>query len=879
MEIGDRIGNIRIEKRLGQGGMGEVFEGFDERLLRRVAVKALNTVSFGSEDSRARFLQEAQILSKLDHPNICRIHGLEKSNENDFLVLEMLEGRTLSDQATEGMSPEEKLRCGRGIAEALDTAHREGIIHRDLKPENVMVVGSGHVKVLDFGIARLLDEPLELDETFAESLGSPSSTTAAPTEVIRRPTDGEKRTAEWTTSSSSRPVLTEQGALVGTPAYMSPEQARGDELTQASDLYSLGILLQELFSGSPAYEPAPTPVARIAQVADGASRPMAAGDPSIVRLVNDLKSLDPTERPTARETVERIDWILQGPVRARRRRLVTFGGLAMLALLAMTALVSLRMARPEPLLKPGQTGRVVVLPFVNGTGDPANNWIRHGLMELVAQTLDATDGISVVSPTETLKALDVRALRPDQEIPATDIRQILDGAGAQLGLAVRLENGDDGFSFRYTTYNIAGSVGEHSLDVKDPTSGANHLARRIAHRLRPESPLVEVFDRFSDQPLVNQVYAMGVEALHGSGATAAHPYFEVALDRDPNLQWARIKLAECLEMFGDNDGSKAAAVEVLEAARSTDRSDLERSALLQLALLMRRAGEYSPAREYYREVLELARNQGDQAGVADATRGLGVIAYFEGDFDRAGDRFEESLAIYREVGDRTGEMYSIGNLSALADAENDIERATALDTQALAIARETGNLKGIADYLNNLGVSARYQGRFDRAESLYGESLTLQRRLGNRLGEANTLHNMGDMAKEQGLFDKASSLSREALDIFENLDDSLGIGRASVNLAESLLLLVRLDEARAPLQRAIEWNPDSALVLAARALQAYRQGRFLEAGRLQELAKDAAGDSWQPVQQARLVSFLEAERLGHSVPLPLEKRHSLAESG
>lgn len=872
MKIGDRIGNIRIEKRLGQGGMGEVFEGFDERLLRRVAVKTLNTGSFSSEDARARFLLEAQILSKLDHPNICRIHGLEESGDSDFLILEMLEGRTLSDSAREGMPSEEKLRCARGIAEALDTAHREGIIHRDLKPENVMVIESGHVKVLDFGIARLLNEPIDLEPNLAECLPSPPAGTTAPTEVIRPTGNSEKRTAQWPTSSSSRPVLTEQGALVGTPAYMSPEQARGDELTQASDLYSLGILLQELFSGSPAYEPAPTPVARIAQVAVGASRQMETGDPAIVRLVNDLKNLDPAERPTARETVERIDWILQGPARVRRRRLVTFGSLAMLALVTVTALVSLRMARPEPLLKPGQTGRVVVLPFVNATGDPTHNWVRHGLMELVAQTLDATVGISVLSPTDTIKALDVRALQPDQEIPATEIRHILDGAGAHLALAVRLESSDTGFSFRYTTHNITGSVGEHSLEVGEPTGGANELARRIAHRLRPESPLVEVFDRFSDQPVVNQIYAMGVEALHGSGATAAHPYFEVALDRDPDLQWARIKLAECLRMFGDNAGSKAAAIEALEAARLTRRSDLEWSALLQLASLMRRTGEYGPAGDYYREVMNLAENQGDRTGVADATRGLGVIAYFEGDFGTAQKRFEESLAIYREVGDRTGEMYSIGNLSALADAEDDLERAEALDNQALTIARETGNLKGIADFLNNLGVSARYQDRFEVAESLYAESLELQRRLGNRQGEANTLHNLGDMARDQGQLEKASTYSRDALTIFEEMNDSLGIGRASVNLADSLLLLNRLDEANAPLQQAIEWNANSSLVLAARALHAYRHGHLFEACRLQVKAKDAAEDTWRPTQQLRLEAFLEAKRRGHPIPLPLEEK-------
>ncbi|MEN8165026.1 MAG: serine/threonine-protein kinase, partial [Acidobacteriota bacterium] len=301
MKIGDRIGNIRIVKRLGQGGMGEVFEGFDERLLRRVAVKALNPGSFASEDSRARFLREAQVLSRLDHANICRIHGLEETPENDFLILELLEGRTLSEIPQEDLSREERLRCAQGIAEALHAAHQEGIIHRDLKPENVMVVGADRVKVLDFGIARLLDQPIEVDDKdLTQGPASTPSPSSTPTEVIRRPATGSERlTASWTASSSSGAALTKQGFLVGTPAYMSPEQAGGAELTQASDLYSLGILLQELFSGSPAYDPAPTPVARIVQVAEGDSRPMEDGDPAVVQLIKDLKSLDPADRPTA----------------------------------------------------------------------------------------------------------------------------------------------------------------------------------------------------------------------------------------------------------------------------------------------------------------------------------------------------------------------------------------------------------------------------------------------------------------------------------------------------------------------------------------------------------------------------------------------------
>ncbi len=874
MNIGDRIGNIRIEKRLGEGGMGEVFEGFDERLLRRVAVKALNSESFASPDMRARFLLEAQLLSKLDHPNICRIHDIEETDENDFLILELVEGQTLSERMLQDMPHDEKLRCARGIAEALDAAHQKGIIHRDLKPDNVMVINADQVKVLDFGIARFLDRPLELDD---ESIvlppaTAPSSTTDVTEVIPRQGIPAHRRTEPTRTGSAYNIPVTQRGTLVGTPAFMSPEQARGDELTQASDLYSLGILLQELFTGTPAYEPAPTPIARIVQVAEGASKPVEGADPAIVRLIEDLKSLDPTDRPTARETVERLDWILQGPVRTRRRRLAILGGAAVLALVVATAAVSLRFSRPKPLLLPGQAGRVLVLPFVNDTGDPANDWVRFGLMELVAQTLDASEGISVVSPEDAAKALEARGLSPDKKLPADEVLQILDGAGAQLGLAVRLERNDTGFTFFYTTFNVAGSVGDHSLMAGEPTEGANFLARRIAHRLRPESSFVEVFDRFSDEPLVNQIYAMGVASLHGAGATAARPYFEVALDRDPRLEWARIKLAECLETLGDGEGSMAAALAVLEAGRISDRPDLQNAALLQLALLTRRTGEYGPARDYYTQVLELATSREDQSGVADALKGLGAIEYFEGNGEKARDFFQRSLTLYRELGDRTGEMYSLGNLSALADADGNLKKAEELDTQALTIARETGNLKGIADYLNNLGVSARYQDQFDRAETLYRESLELQQRLGNRHGEANTLHNLGDLLKEQGRLEESYTFTRKALSIFEELDDFVGIGQASINLAECLLIMGHPDEAKAPLQRAIEWNPEASLVFSTRALQSYKRNRLAEARRLQTRAKALSDGNWRPIQQARLDALIEAERLGRPVMLPLEKR-------
>ena len=151
---GRSFGHIRVDRILGQGGMGDVYEGFDVRLARRVALKVLNSEGQLDEEARARLIREARTLSKLDHPNICRIYDFIDDGVSDVLVLELIDGRTLQEAMDDGLSTAEKLRIARAIASVLVAAHRAGIIHRDLKPENVMLTKSGQVKVLDFGLAR-----------------------------------------------------------------------------------------------------------------------------------------------------------------------------------------------------------------------------------------------------------------------------------------------------------------------------------------------------------------------------------------------------------------------------------------------------------------------------------------------------------------------------------------------------------------------------------------------------------------------------------------------------------------------------------------------------------------------------------------------------
>jgi eukaryotic-like serine/threonine-protein kinase len=218
LSVGLRVGPYEVVGPLGAGAMGEVYRARDTKLNRDVALKVLPEQFARDPDRLARFTREAQLLATLNHPNIAAIHGLEESNAGQALVLELVDGPTLADRIARGpISFDEALTIARQLAEALEAAHEKGIIHRDLKPANIKIAGDGVVKVLDFGLAKVWDGAPQSDLS-----GSPRLTA----------TDIGERT------------------VLGTPAYMSPEQARGQSLDRRTDIWSFGCVLYEMLTGS-----------------------------------------------------------------------------------------------------------------------------------------------------------------------------------------------------------------------------------------------------------------------------------------------------------------------------------------------------------------------------------------------------------------------------------------------------------------------------------------------------------------------------------------------------------------------------------------------------------------------------------------------------
>ncbi len=308
--IGQQVGTIRIHKLLGEGGMGAVYAGFDERLRREVALKAVRVDSLTS-NGRARLLSEARVLSRLNHPNICSIYDFATGDATDFLVLELIPGKTLREAIQQGIDPAARLGIAERIADALVAAHAQGIIHRDLKSSNVMLTWDGGVKVLDFGIARLGEDA----PAAAASGVDPDHT------MLFLPESEEP----------FQFARTAPGKVVGTAGCMSPEQARGEEVSVASDMYSFGLLMQELFTGKPPYDPDLEGIDLLREVQKGRTLPVTGVDAHLTDLIESLKSLAPESRPSASEALQSLRWIGDKP--RRRNRTLAVG----LALLLVTA--------------------------------------------------------------------------------------------------------------------------------------------------------------------------------------------------------------------------------------------------------------------------------------------------------------------------------------------------------------------------------------------------------------------------------------------------------------------------------------------------------------------------------------------------------------
>src|SRR5271163_311253 len=290
---GTKLGPYEIQSPLGAGGMGEVYRARDTRLDRTVAIKVLASHLSSSPELKQRMEREARAISSLNHPNICHLYDIGSQDGTDYLVMEFLEGETLSERLGKGPLPlNEILKIGIAIAEALTVAHRQGIVHRDLKPGNIMLTKGG-AKLMDFGLAK--------------------SATGAPAGVSSAPLLSAARTM---TQASPVSPLTTAGTMIGTIQYMSPEQIEGKEADARSDLFALGAVLYEMVTGARPFE-GKSQISVASSILEKDPDPISTAQPltppAFEHIVTACLAKNPDDRiQSAQDIALQLKWITEG---------------------------------------------------------------------------------------------------------------------------------------------------------------------------------------------------------------------------------------------------------------------------------------------------------------------------------------------------------------------------------------------------------------------------------------------------------------------------------------------------------------------------------------------------------------------------------------
>jgi len=471
---GSRIGSYEVASPLGAGGMGEVYRARDTRLGREVAIKSL-PAAFGADAERlARLLREAQTLASLNHPNIATLYGIEESGGALHLVLELVEGQSLGDRLRGGPLPvPEVLETATQIARAIEAAHERGIVHRDLKPANVMITNSGLIKVLDFGLAK--GEPgLEMSGDLSQSptMALPGGATA-------------------------------EGVIVGTLAYMSPEQARGKPVDRRSDVWSFGCVLFECLAGRPAFA---------GETASDLIAEILTRDPDWTTLPAHVppRLLETLRRCLRKNADERPRDIRD--VRLQMEEIAAAGGRATEA--------------------PGQVS-LVVLPFENRSADADDEYFSDGITEEVITDLANLEGIRVISRTSAMKLKgtqkDVRTLGRE-----LDVQYVLSGSVRRAGSSLRVNaalveaaTDDQVWAQRFT-----GSM-EDIFEIQEKVALATAEAVKVKLSVREGANLKEHGIR---DPRAYDLYLRARHATEHwtkSGLERARGYLDAALELEP----------------------------------------------------------------------------------------------------------------------------------------------------------------------------------------------------------------------------------------------------------------------------------------------------------------------------------------------------------
>lgn len=795
----------RIVTLLGRGGMGEVYEAEDLELREHVALKAMAPDLVASEQATSRFRREMQLARKVTHPNVCRVFDAgfdgQDASRTIFVTMELLRGPTLATviRKSTKLPPAVALPIVRDLCAGLDAAHAAGIIHRDFKSGNVILAEYGsrsRAVVTDFGLAR--------------SAGPDSHSTAT-------------------------------GALVGTPAFMAPEQLSGSETTPATDIYALGVVMYEMVTGTLPFADCSLP-ALLRRLDERAPTPRthnpelpAVWERTILRCLE----RDPRDRfDRASDVVHSLEGeqVARRRGRAGRRPFLAAAVVVAAAIVGGTAYVARHASTSPPPAQAVSTPKrssVAVLGFSNLSGSREAAWMSTALSEMLTTELAAGESVRMISGEDVARAkrdLGIHDAATQEKTVLARIRRNLGADYVVLGTYLHLSQGNDArlrVDVRVqNTKNgeLAGSFSQTGKEAElldlvtaagrklRASVGAPALAAKDETAARLSMPASSVAAR---------AYAEGLEALRVFDAKTAAGLLQKAVDAEPEFALAHAALSDAWKTLGYDAYSTAEAKKAFELSPALSREER----LAVEGLYRERTAEWPRAIEIYKSLvtffpddpayhLRLVMSQLDSGDLNAARASLASIrkSVRVGDdlrFDLAEAWTLESAGLYPElktVADRAIERARVAeNRSVLAEAlvsrawafgsmgkPGDAERDFA---EARRLFESTGDEGGVAKVLRKASGIAWNRGDFSESIRLARESLEIYRRIGQKVGYANAVGSIGVIENQQGKHAEARKRFEEALGVYRELGDREHEAWAISSVANTWLLQGDYDRA------------------------------------------------------------------------------------
>jgi tetratricopeptide (TPR) repeat protein len=802
---------FEILQLLGQGGMGAVYKARDTELDRLVALKLIRPELASHPEILRRFKQELILAREVTHRNVIRIFDLGQAQGIKFITMEYVEGRDLKGLIHEKgkFTAEEAGPIVVQIAAALEAAHTAGVVHRDLKPQNVMSDKDGRVYVMDFGIARSLEHQ----------------------------------------------GMTQTGALMGTPEYMSPEQAKGEKVDARSDLFALGIIFYEMLTGVSPFK-ADTAMAMMFKRTQERATPLSQLNIGVPPVISDIVSkcleIKTEERyQTAREIINDLDAWRGGaahstivPTSRRIRyapayqKYLVVGGVV----LALTAGVyvfreEFTLRRSAISAGPAQPISLAILPFHNVSADISLDWLGPSLADMLTTDVGQSAHLRTVSSDRLYQVLKDLRVPANVDFDPDTVHQLAKFSSADILVWGRYSKSGDQIQIDATLEDLKRGrrvpLKIEAASEKDIRGTVDQLAELIRKNLAVSSDVVKelkaaAFTPTSSSAAALKNFTQGLELARQGNHIEAVKEFEAATKTDSNFALAFSLLAQTYSRLGYEKQAQQNASRSVELSGSL--SPVEKYMIH--AANARIGNNYQNALDAYTKLLELMPNDAqvqfelgelfEQHGVydkahehyaralesdpkhLDALRGIGQVEYERGNPQGSLDYLNRALSLAVELNNRQGKAIVLQNLGEAYKLLNRPQDALQNFQQSLDIKQQIGDKKGMATSLDQIALVYGLLGKSADAEKTYQQELNLRKQLGDQEGLGLALLDFGAFLQDNGRFEEALANTKQALQIQMQFGNQPRQAMCLTNIGWIYFQLTKYDDALMYQQRAVD---------------------------------------------------------------------------